>query len=205
MCNAYLGRFFLAGAAMGIVAAAIVAPLPCSAAEPTVDPRLKALVDKHLRRDPNYAPGDILSRGNVEPIFNELLELGLQPATGNEGAYSPFLRDGDYLVQTLRSPRGRVLMRKVSGLPEVYDRLERMSWTAVGRSWIEQLVAAENGAELLAGMLTEEGLQSVELQLAADERGRNFRLPTGRVHTETQLLARLQLALESQAGKSAAK
>lgn len=204
MCNAGLRRVLSVGIAWGI-AAATVAPLPCSAAEPTVDPRLKALVEKHLRRDPSYAPGDILSRGNVEPIFNELLELGLQPADGNEGAYTPFLRDGDYLVQVLRSPRGRALMRNVNRLPEVYDRLERMSWTTVGRSWIEQLVAAENGDELLTNMLSESGLPTVEEQLAADPRGRNFRLPTGRVHTEAQLLARLQHVLESQAGKQAAK
>ncbi len=190
MSNAlWAGRFLVQGAALAFLVGS--AALPCPAADPKLQAQLQALVAKHLRQTPDYLPGDLLSRSQVEPIFSELIKLGLQSPQQTEGMYSRFLRDGEYLVQLLRSPQGRVFMRKVAAIPEAYDRLERLAWQPVGRTWLQELVAAENGDKLFAALTTEEGIKKVAESLSADASGKNFGLPTGRVHTEAELIAHL--------------
>jgi hypothetical protein len=183
------------------------APLPSFGddAAPTVavHPRLKALVERHLRADPDYVSGDLLTRADVEPIFNELIELGIPPSTGDDGLYNPYLRDDDYLATLLRSPQGRALMREVAVLRGAYDFLERLSWLPAGRSWLRQLAADPNGAKLVADMMTEDGLKKIADAVGNNADARNLSLPTGRVHTEAELLVRLQRMLESQSRKSA--
>lgn len=203
MYNDVVRRCFSAGLALAL-AAPFVSPGSAadSKADTAVDPRLRAIVEKHLRTDPNYRPGDLLTRGNVEPIFNELIELGAPPTDDPEGLYSVFLRDGDYLAQTLRLPQGRVFMRRIADVSGAYDFLERLSRTPTGRSWIEQLVAAENGAELLADLLTDEGLRKAAEALGPGPGSDHLGLPTGRIHTEAELLVRLQRNLEAQTRKT---
>lgn len=198
-------RLFSAG--LGLTTALLVAACPAAESSPEtkVDPRLKAIVDRHLRIDPNYRPGDLITRGNVESIFGELIELGVQPVDNTDGQYAGFLRDGDYLAQSLRSPQGRPFMRKVAAIPGAYDFLERLAWTPTGRSWIGQLIAAENGDELFAGLITAEGRKKVAEALGAGPQAENLGLPTGHVHTEAELLARLQRSLEAQARRADAK
>jgi hypothetical protein len=60
------------------------------------------------------------------------------------------------------------------------------------------MVTADDGPNLFAQLLTDEGMKSVEQQLSADRSARNFRRPTGHIYTESQLLVRLQRAIESQ-------
>jgi hypothetical protein len=199
---AALGRRLLAALGIALALAAADGLVPCFAAEtpaaPQIEPRLKALVDRHLRSDPDYVPGDILSRSNVEPILGELIERGISPSHDNDGLYNEYLRDDDYLVEQLRSPEGRRFMRKIQTLPGAYDRLERFARHPKGRLWIRQLIAAENGPELFAEMISEAGLKQAAEAMGDDEQSRNLNRPTGRVHTEAQLLARLQRSLMSQ-------
>lgn len=167
-----------------------------------VDPRLKALVERHLRSRPGYLSGDLLSRSDVEPVFNELLELGVQPSREGESLYRDYLRNDAPLVQLLESPEGRKFMRKVNQIPDAYDRLERLSWSPVGLSWLKQLIEADNGDKLFSEMLTEDGMKKVAETLKDDPSGRNFGLPTGHVYTEAELLGRLHRAIASQPPKS---
>lgn len=167
-----------------------------------VDPRLKALVERHLRSRPGYQTGDLLSRSDVEPVFNELLELGVQPSREGESLYRDYLRNDAPLVQLLESPEGRKFMRKVNQIPDAYDRLERLSWSPVGLSWLKQLVEADNGDKLFSEMLTEDGMKKVAETLKDDPSGQNLHLPTGHVYTEAELLARLHRAIASQRPKA---
>jgi hypothetical protein len=177
---AILAGFALVAPARGQKPAALRSP----------EARIQAVVVRRLSGDKTYAPGDLISRSRVEPIINELLDLGFH-ATESEELYDAILPESDRLVRMLKTPGGVKFMRQVSKIPDVYDRLERLSWTEAGRSILNDLIARTDGPQLLAKMLTPAGAKAVEETLAKDSRGRNFLLPTGHIHTAEELLARM--------------
>jgi hypothetical protein len=179
--------------------------LPCLAGEPSLQPQLQALVDKHLKTIPGYRPGDLLSRRNVEPIFDELIDAGIQPVDNTEELYDVFLPDGGFLAQFSHTETGRVFLRQVNGLPDVYDRLERLSWMPLGRKWLSDMAASKDGVTQFKKLMTDEGLARVEKEFAADARGRNIRLPTGHIRTEQELLVRLERVVRAKLEKDREK
>ena len=153
---------------------------------------VKAIVQRHLASNPSYRRGDLIAREDVEPIFNELLKLGVKPFDQQEELYDSFVPADSLLVQVLRTPQGRAFMRKASQTPGAYDRLERLAWMPQGQALLQQMVRSPDGPEQLQRLSSAEGMQLVAKQLGDDSRGRNFSLPTGHIHTEDQLLTRLQ-------------
>jgi hypothetical protein len=119
------------------------------------------------------------------------LSQGIKPAE-DEDLYDSLLPEHHHLVRTLRTVEGRKFMRQVARFPQVYDRLERLSWTADGRAFLEQLIAIPEGPEVLRTLTTREGIKAMEKKLAKDRSGRNFGRPTGRIHTAAALLQRLR-------------
>ncbi len=167
-------------------------------ADAKIDPQVQALMDKHLRLDPTYSPGDLLTRYNVEPIYNEIVARGMKPSGDPESAYTPILRDDHPLAQQLRSPEGRALMKKIGNKPLAYDRLERLSWLPGGQEWAKQLIASPDGAEMFDRLFSDDGIAAMEKKFADHPSGRNFGLPTGRIYTEAALGAQLTAALRKQ-------
>jgi hypothetical protein len=159
--------------------------------KPMTRAELVRLVGGHLKSNPSYLPGDLITQGDVEPIFNELIEQGRPPAD-NESLYDAFLPDRDFLAKSLRTPEGRKFMRAVSKLPKAYDRLERLSWSETGRRMLTELIAAPEGPKMFEKILTPEGTALIEESLKKDPRGANFTLPTGKVHTADELLEILE-------------
>lgn len=186
----------IAASAMLFAAVAAVAVSAVSAAEPQPLTRaqIQQVVASHLRSNPDYVPGDLITQGDVEPIFNTLIEQGRPPAD-NESLYDAFLSDRDHLAKSLRTPEGRKFMRAVARLPNVFDRLERLSWSETGRQMLGELIASPDGPKLLEKILTPEGMAKIEESLRKDPRGGNFQLPTGKVHTADQLIDRLEETL----------
>lgn len=149
------------------------------------------IVQRHLAADPSYQAGDLISQRNVEPIFEELLSLGFQPAN-HEELYDSVLPDQDRLVQLFNTHEGRKFIRKVSKLPYAYDRLERMTWTDVGRKLLDELVTADDGAKQFSAINSPDGLRKLQKLVEQDPRGRNLALPTGNIHTAEDLLQQLR-------------
>lgn len=183
------------------IAALVIAPGGvdrAAAANPKPKPLDRAaitqLVVKHLKADPSYMPGDLLTQRNVEPIFNELIEQGRAPAD-NEALYDSILSDRDPLAVALRTPEGLKFMRAVSRMPSAYDRLERLSWSPIGRKMLAELIAVPEGPKLFERILTPEGAARVEEVLKNDPRGGNFQLPTGRIHTANEFIEQLEAKL----------
>lgn len=179
-----------------VVAANGIAEVGAADLKPLSRAQIQQLVVAHLRSNPEYAAGDLITQADVEPIFNALIEQGRSPAE-NESLYDAFLSDREHLVKSLRTPEGRKFMRAVARLPNVYDRLERLSWSETGRRMLGELIEAADGPKLLEKILTPEGTEKIEESLRSDPRGGNFQLPTGKVHTADQLIDRL----EEQLGK----
>ena len=153
--------------------------------------QIEQVVNEQFAKKRSYEAGDLISRADVEPIFTRLLELGFEPAD-RESLYDAFLPHNSFLVSELSSPAGQRFMRKVSKYPQVYDRLERLSWMPAGRELIRELTHRPDGPEVLLSLTTPEGAKAVEKIMAGDIRGTNFALPTGHIHTAEQLLERLK-------------
>lgn len=179
---------FAALSAFAVSAVSAAEPQPLSRAQ------IQQVVASHLRSNPDYVPGDLITQGDVEPIFNTLIEQGSPPAD-NESLYDAFLSDRDHLAKSLRTPEGRKFMRAVARLPNVFDRLERLSWSETGQLMLDELIASADGPKLLEKILTPEGMAKIEESLRKDPRGGNFQLPTGKVHTADQLIDRLEESL----------
>jgi hypothetical protein len=153
---------------------------------------IKSVAEKHWQENPDYSPGDLISRGDVEAIFNELLDRGFPVNDIAEGLYDDFVPENSFLAQTLRTEKGRDFMRKVHALPRAYDRLERLSWIPAGQEILRELVEKPDGATLFKAMLEPDGLKATAAYLASDPRGKNYALPTGHIHTAAQFYKRLE-------------
>lgn len=189
---------------VGMLLAVVLMP-SAGAAErnaPTMEQVEKVIAD-HLARKRDYQPGDLITRADMEPIFNRLLELGVEPAN-RETLYDQFLPYNSFLASELSMPAGRKFMRQVSKYPNVYDRLERLSWMPAGRELIREMTQRADGPEVLLSLTTPQGAKAVEQIMAGDIRGQNFHLPTGHIHTAEQLIQQLRESHKQDAnGKSA--
>jgi hypothetical protein len=154
-------------------------------------PQSRQIVEKNLKANPRYRDGDLIVRGDVEPIFNELLGLGYVPAD-SEALYDAFLPDMAPLIQVLRSETGRKFMLQIRDIKGAYDRLERLSWLPRGPLALGQLVNAEDAVEKLRMLTTPAGAAAIRKQFPDDSRAQNFDRPTGHIHTAAQLLDHLQ-------------
>lgn len=181
--------------ATGVFLAILCGHSHLSAAEVPTMTEVKAIVRKHLQSNSDYVPGDLISRKDVEPIFDELVELGVPLSEGQEELYDDFVPDNSPLVRSLRTPEGRKFMQKIKSLPEVYDRLERLFWNPKGRELIEQLIDDPKGPAILQVMLEPAGKAAIAKYLNDDPSGKNFSIPTGHIHTANELLKRLETVL----------
>jgi len=174
-----------------ITALTLAAASPAGAAEKLTFPQIRAIVEKNLKANPRYRPGDLIVRCDVEPIFNELISLGFVPADTEE-LYDAFLPDMAPLIQQLRSDAGRKFMLEIRGIEGAYDRLERLSWLPGGHAALGQLIRAEDGVEKLRVLTTPSGTAAIRKQFPDDPRARNFDKPTGHIHTAEALLEHLE-------------
>jgi hypothetical protein len=153
--------------------------------------QIRAVVEKNLKANPRYRPGDLIVRCDVEPIFNELIGLGFVPADTEE-LYDAFLPDMAPLIQQLRSDAGRKFMLEIRNIEGAYDRLERLSWLSGGSQALGRMIRDPDGVEKLRALTTPAGAAAVRKQFPDDARAQNFDRPTGHIHTADALLKHLE-------------
>src|SRR5262245_43462343 len=81
-------------------------------AEPTKLPafgNIRRAVEEHLAELRDKPAGDILTRGNIQPLFATFKELGWE-ASEEQELLSRLLSDSDPLVTLLRGPAGVKMM-----------------------------------------------------------------------------------------------
>jgi hypothetical protein len=149
------------------------------------------VVERQLHSDRNYRPGDLISRGALEPIFKELAELGWKPADCGE-IEKQLLADSDFLVRDLRTDDGRTFMRQVGRFPDGYDRLDRLAGLSDGKLIIGRLINGPDGYKLLEYLTTAPGGREMGTMLSQAPNGKGFNRATGRIYTAEQLLERLK-------------
>jgi len=168
---------------------------PCQAAGDKPMPEFNEVEEtvlRHFSMLPDYQPGDIITRSEVQPLFAQLKRMGWLVAD-RKTILNNVPADSDFLVRQLRTRQGRKFMRQVSAHANSYDQLERISALPYGRRTVHELIReGSKGAGVIEHFVsTPEGAQ-VGRQMARKPRSADFNKPTGRIYTAEMLLERLE-------------
>jgi hypothetical protein len=180
----------LVGAATIVVAAGA----PNAAAKPI--PSLSELrqgVLRYFQAQPDYQPGDLITRDKVEPLLLQLQRKGL-PLPNAKQILEKVPAKDDFLAKQLRTPDGRTLMRDISGCAGAYDRLDQLCRQAHGQQTIGNLIHGVSGLKVIEYVVTEPDGKALGERLSELLQGGDFNAKTGRIYTAEMLLRRLEQA-----------
>jgi hypothetical protein len=161
-------------------------PMPSFAA-------VTAAVTGQLKANRYYRSGDVLARGDMEPIFSKLAALGWVVGDRKQ-ILDQLLPDNYYLIRALRSPDNTLFMRQVGQVPDgyAYDRLDRLSRMGDGEILINRIMQEPGGWNFIDIMSETKEAPGMAQAFSMGPGGTDFKKPTGRIYTEQQLLARLK-------------
>jgi hypothetical protein len=210
----------VAGATPALTKPALTKPAvtnPAVAKQPAAAPKkvkamptfaaVTALVSGQLKANRYYKPGDVLSRGNVDPIFSKLAGLGWV-VSDRKQILEQLLPDDYYLVRALRSPDNSMFMRQVGRVPDgyAYDRLDRISRMGDGQVLVNRIMQEPGGWNFIDIMSETREAPGIAQAFSMGPGGKDFTKPTGRIYTEQQFLARLKQSYDKATkGKPSAK
>ncbi len=153
---------------------------------------VKKTVLKHFAGMRGYEPGDLLTQGEVAPVFQLLAHQGWTVTDAKEILES-VPTESDFIVQQLRTPEGLKFMREISGTPHAYDRLERMTHLPRGKQTVATLIGrGPKGADVITYFADTKDGAKMGRQLSKSRGAADFNKPTGRIYTADMLLKRLQ-------------
>jgi hypothetical protein len=190
-----------------IVLTAVIAQLlfAYSAAQ-AVPPKLpswedvRKIVDQQLNSVGDYQPGDLISRNQVDPIFDLLLRAGWTVRDRAE-ILNSVCSNRDAIVRQFRSGSGKQFMRQVSKSPLGYDRVDQIDRLTGGRtlgeSTIDLLISTPGGYKDILNLGNSSSKQIQTWMLAAGWRSLDFNSPTGRIYTEQAFLSRLKQSYDA--------
>ncbi len=180
---------FLAGRGTGLEAAE-PAPLPEFSA-------VQGLIMDHFESIKGYRENDLLSQGDVTPLFKKIEEIGW-PVEDRDAILKQVLPDNAFIVRELRTRQGKKFMRQISKHPEAYDRLQRYGAMSRGRRNVRDLVHRPGGHTLIQYMTTTRGGRRMGRELSTTPTGKDFDKKTGQIYTVKQLLDRLQKSYDDE-------
>lgn len=149
---------------------------------------LAACVERTLAQQPDYQPGDLITRTQVSRCLAALAQLGwgLQdPQT----LLARTLADDDFLVGQLTDAQGRRFMDKIRQTPGGLDRVDRLASMPQGHANVHDLIhKVPNGYEWINAMGSTPNGKRLAKSLENSAKGRNFTQPTGRIYTAETLV-----------------
>jgi hypothetical protein len=162
------------------------------AASKDVDPlHVAPLVERHLAARRGYQPGDLIARGDVEPILKEI-----ETRTGRKAEIDQvrkqLLPDNALLVRELRTPAGQTFMRQSARFNQGYDRLDHLSQLPDGPTLLQRLIQGPDGYKLIEYLTSTPGGKVMGQQLSESPGGEKFNAATGRIYTAAELTAALK-------------
>lgn len=164
------------------------------AAEPKQLPdfaTIQKIVAETFSAESGHRPGDLIARGEVEPLFAKFEKAGWKVADRKEICQS-LLSDQHVLVKKLHTQAGKKFMRQVADDPEVYDRLDRFVRLPRGERMLQDLIDGPDGYKLFDYMTKTSGGHELGKMLSNAPRGRDFNDETGRIYTVKMLDQRLK-------------
>ena len=151
---------------LGVVMAAVTADTTASPAKAIPSSsELKKAVLRYFQAQPDYHDGDLLTQDKVEPLLAQLRQMGLPLSDGKEILADVHAKD-DFLAEQLRTPNGRKFMRRISGYPDGYDRLDRLARLPHGQQTIRDLIRGPDGYKMIEYMTTTPGGTALGSQLS---------------------------------------
>jgi len=134
---------------------------------------IEDVVLRYFRAKPDYRPGDLITKEDVEPLLGKLKQKGL-PLPDAKQILEKTPTKGDFLTQQLRTPDGRKFMRQISGYKDAYDRLDRLSRLPHGQQTIRDLIRGPDGYKMVEYMTTTTGGNELGKQLFERPAGEGF-------------------------------
>jgi len=177
-----------------------------SAAKPKPKPfptfaRFEKVILRYCQDLPDYQPGGIVVRSEVEPIFKQLKMMGWVVAE-RRSILNRVPADNDFLVRKLRTRKGKEFMGRIANCRQAYDRLDRLCWLPHGKQTVHDLIHGKDGYKLLEYLTNAPGGKELGKMLSKAPKGADFNKPTGKVYTIRMLL--VELKKSHQAAKQAA-
>ena len=187
-------HWFLSLSGMAVIFLGVVPAMAAAAGDPAKIPpfsEVRQTVLSYFEARPDYRPGDLITRGDVEPLLARLQQQGL-PLTDAKQILEKTPVKGEFLVEQLSTPNGRKLMRRIATYPGGYDCVDRLSRLPYGHQTVRALMRDPGGQTLIEYLTTTSGGKETGKMLSNSPGGERFNDPTGRIYTAAMLLARLQ-------------
>jgi hypothetical protein len=157
------------------------------------------VVQSQLAPNRDRRDGDILSKGDVIPVFDALEKNGWTVAD-RDAILKKVLDENDSLVQLLRTPAGKRFMRQVSGYRLIYDRLDRIARVSGGEIMIRDLVKLPDGekyARFPPARVLPDLLDLLPKERSAKRRAiPDYEKPTGKIYTVKDFTAQIEKSHE---------
>lgn len=169
--------------------------------------QVEGVVSDYFSSLKDYRNGDVISKRDVQQVLGQLEALGWRVPDRSE-ILKRVLDDQHYVVKTLRSPKGRTFMRKISGEKLAYDQLDLSSSLPGGKLLITDLLRSP-GADRLFRKGNNVGFQDIAGKIPPSKRSgaprpQDFSKPTGRIYTANDLIKALKNSYQRSTQSAAA-
>jgi hypothetical protein len=173
------------------LSAVVLAVFSASAATPRLPAwdQVEKVVAQQLNSVADYQPGDLISRSQVDPMFDQFQRLGWAVRDRLE-IMNLVSADSEPMVRQFRSAAGKKFMRDSGNLG--YDRIDQLDHVTLGPETVDALISSHDGVKKIQNLGTSTAKQNQSWMIAPNLHGANFNAPTGRIYTADQLLARLK-------------
>jgi hypothetical protein len=157
---------------------------------------VQKVVDQQLNTLTNYQPGDLITRNQVDPIFDKLQRLGWT-VRDRVDIVNSVPREDELMVRQLSSSAGKKFMHQTNSFPLSYDRVDRLDRIPMGPQTVDALITGPDGYKMIQYMTTSPDGHNLGRMISKDPHGADFNKPTGRIYTAEALLARIQESYEA--------
>jgi hypothetical protein len=148
---------------------------------------VKGAIERYFASLPDYQPGDLISRPEVERLLTKLADAGA-PVPGAEKIAERTLGDGSFIVRELSGKNGKKFMRRLARNPGTFAHLDRLSSIPRGEKLIRDLIHDKDGDKLIEYLATTKGGKNMGNMMAAVPHGENLNTPTDRIYTVADLI-----------------
>jgi hypothetical protein len=164
------------------------------AAPPQKTPDFDVVASEVLRyftAQRDYRDGDLIRRSQIDAVLKNVAAAGWKVNNSQE-IVALGMADGSFLVRELSTPAGKKFMRKIAAQPGGYSHLDRLSTIPRGERIVRDLIRDPNGDDFIAYLATTKGGRNLGKMMAGVRNGVDLNKPTGRIYTESDLLAVLK-------------
>ena len=145
---------------------------------------------RFLRGLEDYEPGDMLARGQIEPLFRILYQMGWN-VSDKKSILKSLPADRDFLFQKFQSPEGKKFMRQISKVPTNFERLDRLIWNKGGHQRVLAIMKLPDGPQLTEAIESIKSPKEIGHRLSTAKGAANSYRRSSKIYNATQLLERL--------------